>query len=147
MPSLSIIKGKVDQVKYKIAQKKDLDRLLRVPEEPEVFTLVLDEKENIIVELHVKQPTVIATQRLMESFVSTQKKKAGETEDTVKFKLIAYYKAAWKEWVAHTNPKMGYRDIKYYHADFNQVLNEIFPSPFDLFKEGSIMIDEEEEKN
>jgi len=141
---IKIIDGILEDKKYRIATDKEVEKYLRVSEEPNPITLVLDEEKGITVRLYVREGTVIQTQKLMESFVGFGKKRQ---ESEVKFNLAAYYKAAWKRWVVRTEPKMGYKDMKHYHHDFNSVLGAIFPSPFDLFKEGSIGIEEDEEKN
>ena len=149
MSKMRLIKGTTKRV-LKIASNKDIDKYLRAPEEPELYTLVLDDEKNIVVELYVKKATVIEAQRCMESFIAMGKKgksKRRGDEESVQFKIVSYYKDAWKRWVVRTNPKMRYKDVKYYLHDFNAVLNQIFPSPFELFNEGELGIDDEEEKN
>lgn len=141
---IQIIDGIPEDGGYILATSKQIEEYLNVSEEPNPITLVLDKKKKIVVRLYVKEGTVIETQILMESFVGFGKKKK---ESEVKFRLAAYYREAWKKWVKRTEPKMRYKDIKYFHHDFNSVLGAIFPSPFDLFKEGSVGIEEEEEKN
>ena len=141
---IKIIDGILKDKKYRVATPEEVEKYLRVRDEASPFTLVLDEEKGITVLLYVKEGTVIETQKLMESFVGFGKKKR---DSEVKFRLAAYYKAAWKRWVKNTDPPLSYRDVKHFHHDFNSVLGEIFPSPFDLFKEGTLGIDEDEEKN
>ena len=146
---ITIKKGSPDQ-DFKIVSPERLEELLRVSEEPEPITLVLDKDTNEGVVLYVKEATVIETQKIMESFIGfsgKQKRHQRQKESDISFKLREYYREAWRRWVKRTEPKMTYKQVKYYHHDFNNVLKEIFPDPFSLFSEGAIGIDAEEEKN
>ena len=146
---MRLIKGTTTRAMH-IASEKDVNKYLRAPEEPELYTLILDEEKNIVVEIYVKKATLIEAQRCMETFVSMgqgKRRDRNKKDEQITFKIVSYYKDAWKRWVTKTNPRMTYKDIKYYISDFNAVLNQIFPSPFELFSEGELGIDSEEEKN
>jgi hypothetical protein len=144
---MEILSDQEDLSKFKIATKKELKAALMVREEPIVRTILIDPKKKQIAQVHIKEATVIETQRLMESFIDfggrkTRRKKAG-----LSFRIREYYKEAWDKWMTHAEPPISYRDLKYFKHDFNKILGQLFPSPFDLFGEGTLGIDEDEEKN
>ncbi len=131
----------IDFSNWEKASYEDL-AILRVPQEPTKVKVPIDPVKKKYVILAIQELTIEDQLRLMEDFFSVDSK-----SKSVKFNLLAYYKTTWIKTVKGSDPRITWKQAKYYGKRFLQILMDYLPNPFDLLDEGPAGLTELETKN
>lgn len=131
----------IDFSDWELATTKDLD-ILKVPLEPERVQVPLDFKTKKYINLYIRELTIDEQLRLLEEFFTFDSK-----TNEAKFKWLPYYRTLYLKMVKKTEPRIEWKEARFYGKKFLAILFRFLPHPFEIALEGPGGISELEEKN
>ena len=135
-------KEEIDYSQWKVASLGEAEAILRNTDMLEEHIVPIDHKNELVIKLYVRELPVNEQLRLLETFMTFDKK----TGDA-KLKWLPYYAEIYTKMVKKTEPPITWKQARFYNKIFMRILMKYLPNPMEMTGDDVSGISDMERKN
>lgn len=132
----------IDFSNWKVASLDEAEAILRNKDTLEEEIVPIDFENELVIKLYIKELPVNEQLRLLETFMTFDKK----TGDA-KLKWLPYYAAVYTKMVKKTEPHITWKQARFYNKIFMRILMKYLPNPMEMTGDDVSGIPEQQRKN